>query len=213
MDQRVLWCYGGLAVIPNAHTSSFMLMFSLGPVQSFIAQARKARDLWSGSFLLSLLMEAAMQDIEPSVLIFPAESGIDRLTKNIPDLPNKYVACFPDLHTAKASAFGSTKHIEERWLSICEDVWQKNILPFGGAAHTTTRTIWERQISPEALFEIFWVIVARDDQDYPTWLRQTQDALAARKRSRTVKWLPANTLWDEPGEKSTISGEREALHS
>ncbi len=192
-------------------TSHFLLMFSLGPVQSFIAQARKARDLWSGSFLLSLLMEASMQDIERSALIFPAEQGIDTLAKNIPDLPNKYVACFPDFQAAKAAALSSTKHIEELWLSICAEVWQKNILPFTGVAHLTTHTIWERQISPEALFEIFWVIVERHDKNYPTWLRQTQEALAARKRSRTVKWHPKNDLWNEPGEKSTISGEREAL--
>jgi CRISPR-associated protein Cmr2 len=199
-------------MIQNAQTPAFLLMFSLGPVQSFIAQARKARDLWSGSFLLSLLMEAGMQDIDHSALIFPAESSIDTRAKNIPDLPNKYVACFPDLQTAKAAALSSTKQIEERWLSICEDVWQKNILPFVDAPSITTRTIWERQIDPQAFFEIFWVIVERQNQDYPTWLRQAQEALAARKRSRTVKWLAENTIWDEPGAKSTISGEREALH-
>ncbi len=190
----------------------FLLMFSLGPVQSFIAQARKARDLWSGSFLLSLLMEASMQDIARSALIFPAEPGIDSLAKNIPDLPNKYVACFSDLQTARAAALNSTRQIEERWLGICADVWQKHILPFAGTDHSITRTIWERQIWPEALFEIFWVIVERHDQDYPTWLRQTQEALAARKRSRTVKWHMESELRDEPGEKSIISGEREALH-
>ncbi len=31
-------------------SKEFMLMFSLGPVQPFIAQARKTRDLWLGSF-------------------------------------------------------------------------------------------------------------------------------------------------------------------
>jgi CRISPR-associated protein Cmr2 len=199
-------------VSQESQTPLFMLMFSLGPVQSFIAQARKARDLWSGSFLLSLLMEASMQNIPRSALIFPAEPGIDTHAKNIPDLPNKYVACFPDFQTAQATALSSTKQIEELWLSICEDVWQKNILPFTGVSHLTTRSIWERQISPEALFEIFWVIVERRGSDYPTWLRQTQEALAARKRSRTVKWQMEQELWDEPGEKSTISGEREALH-
>ncbi len=187
----------------------YLLLFSLGPVQSFIAQARKARDLWSGSFLLSLLMEAGMQDIDRTALIFPAEPVLD--AKNIPDLPNKYVAYFSNFHTAQMTVLNSIQRIEERWLSICEDVWQKNLRPFAGTSHITTRTIWERQISPEALFEIFWVIVARNGKDYPTWLRQAQEALAARKRSRTVKWFPEKILWNEPGEKSTISGEREAL--
>lgn len=193
----------------DAQASQYLLLFSLGPVQSFIAQARKARDLWSGSFLLSLLMEASMQDIERSALIFPATPVME--ARNIPDLPNKYVARFPSLHTARTTALGSTKRVAERWLSICEDVWQKNILPFTGAIPSTTRTIWERQIAPEALFEIFWVIVEQCEKDYPTWLRQAQEALAARKRSRPVKWHMEQYLWNEPGEKSTISGEREAL--
>ena len=29
--------------------------FTLGPVQSFVAQARRTRDFWAGSFLLSWL--------------------------------------------------------------------------------------------------------------------------------------------------------------
>jgi CRISPR-associated protein Cmr2 len=211
MDTRFLWSNGGNAVTLAPRTPQYLLLFSLGPVQSFIAQARKARDLWSGSFLLSLLMEAGMQDIERTALIFPAEPALDSFAKNIPDLPNKYVACFPSFHTAQTTALTSTRQIEERWLSICEDVWQKNLHPFAGASHAITRTIWERQISPEALFEIFWVIVERHDKDYPTWLRQAQEALSARKRSRTVKWFPEKALWSEPGEKSTISGEREAL--
>ncbi len=194
----------------EAQALQYLLLFSLGPVQSFIAQARKARDLWSGSFLLSLLMEASMQDIERSALIFPAAPTI--VARNVPDLPNKYVAYFSSLHTAQETALSSTKHVEECWLSICEDVWQKNILPFAGADHRIARTIWERQIAPDTLFEMFWVIVERCEKDYPTWLRQAQEALAARKRSRPVKWHMEQELWNEPGEKSTISGEREALH-
>jgi CRISPR-associated protein Cmr2 len=213
MDPYLLWRTGGNDMTTTASQKpQYLLLFSLGPIQSFITQARKARDLWSGSFLLSLLMEAGMQKIDRSALIFPAEPTIDDLSKNIPDLPNKYVACFHTFDTAQASALASIKQIEERWLSICEDVWQKNMRPFIGADPGITRAIWERQISPEALFEIFWVIVARHDKDYPTWLRHAQEALAARKRSRTVKWSPKQELWNEPGEKSTISGEREALH-
>ena len=34
-----------------------LLKLQIGPVQDFIAQARSTRDLWSGSYLLSWLME------------------------------------------------------------------------------------------------------------------------------------------------------------
>src|SRR5581483_4351716 len=96
-----------------------MLLFSLGPVQSFIAQARKTRDLWLGSFILSVLMQESMKDIHAN-LIFPHNP---RIEKNIPDLPNKYIAIFETLDEAKKAAGDSEKYIKEFWLRMCQDVW------------------------------------------------------------------------------------------
>lgn len=52
-----------------------LLLFSLGPVQDFIASARSTRDLWSGSYLLSYLISSALgkiaQDLGPDHVIFP----------------------------------------------------------------------------------------------------------------------------------------------
>lgn len=47
----------------------YLFLFSLGPVQSFIASARKTQDLWAGSYLLShfvrkLISKAALKDLE-----------------------------------------------------------------------------------------------------------------------------------------------------
>jgi CRISPR-associated protein Cmr2 len=51
------------------------LLFSLGPVQDFIAAARNTRDLWSGSYLLSYLVGSALTrialDFGPDHVIFP----------------------------------------------------------------------------------------------------------------------------------------------
>src|SRR5438132_11961219 len=104
----------------SADMTQSMLMFSLGSVQSFIAQARKTRDLWLGSFLLSSLMEAAMAELEhfsekkkiEQVLVFPTKRIIER---NIPDLPNKYVAIYDDQDQATKAAKRSIELIEERW--------------------------------------------------------------------------------------------------
>jgi hypothetical protein len=40
-----------------------LLAFSIGPVQSFIAAARRVRDLWTGSYLLAWLTHRAMQPV------------------------------------------------------------------------------------------------------------------------------------------------------
>jgi CRISPR-associated protein Cmr2 len=51
------------------------LLFTIGPVQDFIAQARTTRDLWSGSYLLSYLISHVLKQISldfgPDHVIFP----------------------------------------------------------------------------------------------------------------------------------------------
>src|SRR5437588_6267027 len=103
-----------------------MLLFSLGPVQTFIAQARKTRDLWIGSLLLSKLMEAAMDGIKGD-FIFPATREVE----DTPDIPNKYVAIFADLSQAQAAAAHSKQKIAERWQGICDAVWKEIIADYG----------------------------------------------------------------------------------
>lgn len=55
------------------------LLFQIGPVQDFIAQAQSTRDLWSGSFLLSWLMAHAMKacadHLGPDTIVFPSLRG------------------------------------------------------------------------------------------------------------------------------------------
>ncbi len=56
-----------------------LLLFQMGNIQSFIAQARSTRDLWSGSYLISWLMAHAMKAITdklgPDVIVFPSLKG------------------------------------------------------------------------------------------------------------------------------------------
>ncbi len=63
----------------NGRLTPAMLLFQLGPVQDFIAQARSTRDLWSGSYLISWLIAHAMKaitdEIGPDAIIFPSLRG------------------------------------------------------------------------------------------------------------------------------------------
>ncbi len=75
--------------IENGEIKPAMLLFQLGPVQDFIAQARSTRDLWSGSYILSWLiahsMKAITGEIGPDSIIFPSLRGngiFDALHKN-----------------------------------------------------------------------------------------------------------------------------------
>ncbi|HET8913928.1 MAG TPA: type III-B CRISPR-associated protein Cas10/Cmr2 [Ktedonobacteraceae bacterium] len=216
-------------------TTQAMLMYSLGSVQSFITQARKTRDLWLGSYLYSALMEAAMEGmpvIDPTHknaegIVFPATTGLIRRVKddkyhddesykkNIPELPNKYVAIYSNPTRAKDAAQASTRRIEDRWGKIRDAVWQ-NVIVRAMAPHqhassenfdlTHVKAIWDRQTSKfETSFEIFWVVVEQNNLSYPEWLEHTEHTLNGRKLLRNF------VSQQERGEKSTISGEREAL--
>src|SRR2546421_509290 len=99
-----------------------MLLFSLGPVQTFIAQARKTRDLWLGSYLLAKLMEAATEELKGD-LVYPTDRVVDR-ERDIPDIPNKFVAIFQSSEAAHEAAEQSEIRIQRRWEEICNKVWQ-----------------------------------------------------------------------------------------
>lgn len=64
----------------------FLVAVSIGPVQEFIAAARRTSDLWAGSQLLIDLAKTLAQSLEGAgaTLIFPADSGSDG--------PNKILA-------------------------------------------------------------------------------------------------------------------------
>lgn len=63
----------------DAEQRTGLLLFQIGPVQEFIAQARSTRDLWSGSYLLSWMMAHALKkltdDLGPDAVIFPSLKG------------------------------------------------------------------------------------------------------------------------------------------
>ncbi len=57
-----------------------LLTVSIGPVQSFIQQARSTSDLWAGSHLLSCLVWEAMrpivEELGPDAILFPSLRGV-----------------------------------------------------------------------------------------------------------------------------------------
>lgn len=80
----------------------YLLLFSIGPVQSFIAAARKTEDLWAGSYLLSFLVEKAIDKLEETVsenggdleLIYPVKlKGADKAYGSmVASYPNRFLS-------------------------------------------------------------------------------------------------------------------------
>jgi len=67
------------AAVAGAGEAPAFLLFALGPVQGFIAEARSTRDLWAGSWLLSWLSWQAVrvlsEELGPDAVLYPSLRG------------------------------------------------------------------------------------------------------------------------------------------
>jgi CRISPR-associated protein Cmr2 len=165
--------------------------FTLGPVQGFVAQARRTRDFWAGSFLLSYLAGVAMREVIEQAgndaIVFPKPDEnylrwIDgSLKQGIPPkhggIPNRFLAKVPDNFSPK----DVKKAVKTAWRQLAERVWEKD---FGTAfEETETRKIWRQQI--DGFWDISWVIVT-DPTD--------TSALDRRKNWRSHYLPPQNGM-------------------
>lgn len=136
------------------------LHFNLGPVQGFIGQARRTRDLWAGSFLLSWLSAQAMAKLveeDEGKMIFP-KIETDPIYKAICKKGgNPYIATLPNRFQATVSEnFNAnllTQKINEKWQELADAVYAEFI-----DSHATDKTkeIWDRQINN--FWEVQWII-------------------------------------------------------
>lgn len=154
-----------------------ILHISIGPVQGFVAQARRTRDLWSGSFLLSWmsgqLMAAVLQ--RDGEIVFPSvvkENGKECeptdpmlaaiLGKPLPKNPHPKIGSLPNRFKAKVLAdFNPESAVNEakkKWEELAETIWEsfiENAVNKNEDQKSRTREIWERQIN--GFWEIQWV--------------------------------------------------------
>ncbi|MEJ5237886.1 type III-B CRISPR-associated protein Cas10/Cmr2 [Limisphaera sp. VF-2] len=174
------------------------LHFSFGPVQAFIAQARRTRDLYVGSFLLSHLALKAMEAAASAGgrLVLPdlarirsaaAQSGLAHAVA-----PNRFLAEFSDEAVAAQAGQAAAQALKNEWRSIADVVWTQCLEP-GAALGRNSRAIWERQI--DSFWEIFWVVGPPAEHDL----------LDRRRQWRT---LPPTS---EPGDHCTLMGQWQEL--
>ncbi len=156
------------------------LLFSLGPVQSFISTARKTIDHWMGSFLLSYLtftaMQAVFEEIGADAIIFPElyqqpfmdaylfykypsifnDYQPDREQLLTPSLPNRFLAIAPT-GLAKELAKKAEQAVKKEW----ENIWKAGKHYFeekiGIQSTKYWNHLWERQCTD--YFEIYWLVL------------------------------------------------------
>ncbi|RKU12133.1 type III-B CRISPR-associated protein Cas10/Cmr2 [Candidatus Poribacteria bacterium] len=194
----------------------FMLMFTIGPVQSFIEAARKTEDLWMGSYILSYLVATAMEKVQSDgvEIIYPAigtESPFKFWKKNFatPSFPNLFLAIGDGVKVSQDSLVERAGKAEDAAKSEFESMAKRVLdeafkasLPWHG---TYVQEIYNRQI-PD-FFDIYWVITEeKTEEEYGKWYARTAGNLAAIKNCRTFKQM------SEFGRKCSLDGIREILH-
>ncbi|MDZ7933941.1 MAG: type III-B CRISPR-associated protein Cas10/Cmr2 [Emticicia sp.] len=95
-----------------------LFLFTIGPVQSFIVQARKTRDLYSGSQILSDLIEFAIKKVGKENIIFPYPQS--------EHIPNRFLAIV-EKDKSELEAYGKSienavkGNFEEKAINILND--------------------------------------------------------------------------------------------
>jgi CRISPR-associated protein Cmr2 len=134
------------------------LHFTFGPVQSFVAQARRTRDLYAGSFLLSHLALKAMQGAGGKIIL-PDYASLRELADetNLKHAiaPNRFIAEFDDPAAAAKAGSLAAEALKKEWKDIAEVVWTL-FLDRVATRGPNTRDIWDRQIAN--FWEIAWAV-------------------------------------------------------
>lgn len=185
--------------------TSYLLNLSIGPVQPFIAAARRTRDLWFGSRLLSeICLEAARSIHETSrpvrngdsPLIFPDKSALNG--KDEPNVANVIIALVDDPQETARKAREAAQACLERYgnqvLSRFSNVIDENL--------------WHAQLTDALEFFAAWV-PCKGDADYDDARKRLASLMAARKNVRD--FAPPSAQPERPREKSSLDGRNEAL--
>lgn len=177
-----------------------LLALSIGPVQEFISAARRTRDLWFGSYLLSEISKAAAKAVQAhgGKLIFPAPSNDADLDRDSPlSVANVIVAELGEIDPAQVAS-EAKKATQERWRDFADDVLNTH-------TNVICSDIWKVQVDDVIEFYAAWHPYT--PQTYRSDRAALMRLLAARKRCRD--FLPAIGRAGVP--KSSLDGLRESV--
>ncbi len=172
---------------------------SIGPVQGFVSQSRRTRDLWGSSCLLAFLSAHAMRGAVEAGgrLVVPAAEAVeqDRLYQwvtgcrdgeppRIGSLPNHCVVEVEGNGSEVARA--GIRSLRTAWEQVCHAVWSSFVEPACPIGNGTG-DIWKRQT--DSFWEIMWTAGDAD----------AAGGLLARRKHWRSHHPP-----EEPGDKCTV---------
>ena len=175
-----------------------LLTFGIGPVHTFIAQARRVSDVWSGSYLLSHLIRQAISFVrrqEGCEMVFPY---LERDDKRIPEgMPNRFVCRVP-AERAESLAQGMKAEVLRIWREVVVQGALHDLIP---VLHPSAE-IRSRQV--DSLLDFSWSWTP-ESEGYASASIEGARLYAAARQFRPFAQI------SETGEKCAVCGERSAL--
>ncbi len=183
----------------------YLFLASIGPVQSFIASARRTRDLSFGSWLLSELAKAAAQEItkpKENILIFPAPQNIKELDPGTQlNVANKIIAV---IHQSPQGT-DETKGMGEK----VREAIDKRLETIKNWAYTDMQDYNKQAAKAQIddLVDYSWVALPFDGTNYAETREMLETLMAARKNTRDFY----KVTWYSNQPKSSIDGQLESV--
>ncbi|MBA2660919.1 MAG: type III-B CRISPR-associated protein Cas10/Cmr2 [Bradymonadaceae bacterium] len=199
--------------------TSHLLLITLGPIQDFIAQARRTRDLWYGSHLLSELGRCAARALVDGKghLVFPAlEAGDPELrrcrkplreeTKAPPlSIANKLLAEVPSGIDPEVLARDVREAVQAFWR---DDIGANIKRKCDGLLAKGIDDTWREQLDSFLEFTASWAPLDDGHSSYSTARTKLEKAVAGRKNLRDFgQWT--HLRGNVP--KSSLDGARETV--
>lgn len=174
-----------------------LFLFQIGPVQSFIAAARKTQDLYVGSYILSVLASAgvrAASNLSGFESIFPVEAHFNQGRS-----PHRFSFLCEEKSEVVARAVRAV--VEARW----KDDFALPVRRLLESANLGDR--WQAVFDRQAYdwLELYWVAVKYDSENHAASYKQASIAMAQRKYARHFPQV------NEPGWKCSLTGAQSAL--
>jgi CRISPR-associated protein Cmr2 len=182
----------------------YLFNFSIGPVQPFIAAARRTRDLWFGSQLLSELSFIAAKTISKTggELIFPHPDILQSKPNSEINVANVILAEIPGSGATPLQIAEKTeKAVKEEWKGYAEKV-------FANYGKIIDQEIWDSQINDALEFFAAWVPV--HNNNYKAARERLNEVMAARKNCRDFN-QPSLNAGKRYLEKSPLDGRNETV--
>lgn len=191
-------------------TRSYLLAVEIGPVQEFIAAARKTRDLWFGSHVVSEIAKAAARCLAErcggASLVFPAPAAADALDPDTPlnvadvlltEVPAAVVEQLGGEDQLDKLAAAAAAAVQARWQAFAQQAFDR-------ARRFLREEIWHDQVDDVMECYAAWTPL---DGNYPAARRRVMALLAGRTQGRNFR--PSQK--DRGVPKSSLDGARDSV--